>query len=156
MALANRLKWYLDSHEIPYDVLHHEHSESSLDSGRKAHLPSGRVAKCVLLEDEHGYLLAVLPAACQVSFHRVQELLHRRLELASESELAWIFDDCEIGAVPAAGHAYNLPMLVDESLLRMPDLYIEGGDHEDLVHLRRDAFHKLVENAAHGRIGVPA
>jgi len=155
MALANRLKWYLDSHGIDYEVVHHEHSQSSVDSGRKAHLPTGRIAKCVLLEDERGDLLAVLPAPCHVSFRAVQDLVHRRLELASESELAWIFDDCEIGAVPAAGDAYNLPMLVDDSLLRMPDLYIEGADHEDLMHLHGDGFYKLVENATHGRIGHP-
>lgn len=155
MALANRLKWYLDSQGIEYEVLHHAHSSSSLDSGRKAHLPTGRIAKCVLLEDEYGYLLAVLPAPCHISFRAIAQLMHRRLELASESELSWIFGDCEVGAVPAAGEPYNLPMLVDESLLRMPDLYIEGGDHEDLVHLRVDAFRKLVGNAKHGRIGYP-
>ena len=35
MALANRLKWYMDSHGIEYEVTHHEHSSSSLDSGRR-------------------------------------------------------------------------------------------------------------------------
>ena len=44
-------------------------------------------------------------------------------------------------------------MLVDESLLGMPDLYFEGGDHEDLVHVDGPAFQKMVEGAAHGRIG---
>ncbi len=155
MALATRLRWYLDSHGIDYEILHHSHSNSSLDSGTKAHLPTGRVVKSVLLEDERGYVLANLPAACRISFSAIHQLIHRDLELASEAELEDIFMDCEPGAIPAVGDPYNVPMLVDDSLLRMPDLYLEGGDHEELIHLSGSDFRKLMERASHGRIGRP-
>lgn len=155
MSLATRVRWYLDAHHIEYDIVHHEPSMSSLESGRKAHLPPGRVAKCVLLEDERGYVLAVLPAACRISFGLVETILDRRLELASEAELVDVFGDCELGAVPVIGAAYNLPMLVDDSLLRIPDVYFEGGDHEDLVHVGAEAFRALTGLARHGRIGRP-
>lgn len=155
MSLATRVRWFLDHHHIDYDVLHHEPAKTALESGLKAHLPPGRVAKCVLLEDERGYVLAILPAACHLSFDAIQDLLKRRLELASEHEVEEVFRDCALGAVPAMGKAYNIPMLVDDSLLRMPDVYFEGGDHEDLVHVERDAFHELMGSARHGRIGRP-
>ena len=155
MSLATRVRWYLDFRHIDYDVVHHEHASTSLESGRKAHLPPGKVAKCVLLEDERGYVLAVLPAACRLNFNAISEVLDRRLELATEAELEDVFSDCERGAVPAVGDAYNVPMLVDDSLLRMPDVYFEGGDHEDLVHVQRQAFRELTRNARHGRSGRP-
>jgi len=152
MSLATRVQWYLNSHDIDYEIVHHPHSSSSLDSGAKAHLPAGRIAKCVLLEDERGYVLAVLPAACRLSLDAIEGLLHRRLALASEAELGELFEDCEVGAVPAVGAAYNVPMLIDDCLLRLPDLYFEGGDHEDLVHLDAPAFQKMVRGAPHGCI----
>ena len=152
MSLAIRLRWYLDSHGIDYEIIHHVHSNSSADSGKKAHIPPGRVVKSVLLEDERGYVLANLPAACRLSFDAIHELIHRDLELASEAETEDVFLDCERGAVPAVGDPYNVPMLVDDSLLRMPSVYLEGGDHRDLIHLKRDAFRSLMEQAAHGRI----
>ena len=155
MSLATRVRWYLDFHQIEYDVVHHEHSSSSLESGQKAHVPAGKVAKGVLLEDERGYVLALLPAACRLEFRAIEDLVHRRLELAGEPELADIFRDCEVGAIPAVGGAYNVPMLVDESLLGLPDLYFEGGDHEDLVHLGGTAFRQLIGKANHGHIGRP-
>jgi Ala-tRNA(Pro) deacylase len=155
MSLASRLRWYLDAHDVEYEILHHEHSNSSLDTGMKAHVPSGRVVKSVLLEDERGYLLANLPAACRLSFGAIHELLDRDLELATESELLDIFSDCEPGAIPAVGDPYNIPMLVDESLLRMPDVYLEGGDHEELIHLSGTEFRSLMERALHGRISRP-
>jgi Ala-tRNA(Pro) deacylase len=152
MSLAIRLRWYLDSHGIDYEIVRHSHSNSSADSGKKAHVPTGRVVKSVLLEDERGYVLANVPAACRISFGALHVLTHRNLEIASESETEDVFMDCERGAVPAVGDPYNIPMVVDDSLLRMPDVYLEGGDHRELVHLNREAFRTLMERAAHGCI----
>lgn len=152
MSLATRVRWFLDHNHIDYDILHHEPSMTALEAGLRARVPAGRVAKCVLLEDDRGYLLAILPAACHISFNAIVDLLDRRMDLATEPEIDEVFSDCALGALPAIGRAYNVPMLVDDSLLRMPDVYFEGGDHEDLVHVGRDAFHKLMEDALHGRI----
>jgi len=155
MAMSARLKWYLDSRHVDYEVVPHLHSSSSEGSARAAGLPTGKVAKCVLLEDERGYLLALIPASCRLSLSAIKNQLHRPLELASEEELEAIFPDCEIGAVPPIGEAYNIPMLVDDSLLRLPDVYLEGGDHEELVHVTGDSFHVLTGDSAHGRISKP-
>lgn len=155
MSLSKRVHWYLDHHHIDYHIVHHDPAKTSLEAGLRAHVPPGRVAKCVLLEDERGYVLAVVPAACHLSFEAIGEVLDRNLELATEPELKELFPDCVPGAVPALGDAYNIPMLVDESLLRMPDVYFEGGDHEDLVHVQGDAFRELMSRARHGKIRRP-
>lgn len=152
MSLANRVHWYLDHHHIAYQTVHHEPVKTALEAGLRSHVPPGKVAKCVLLEDERGYVLAIVPAACRLSFDAINDVLERRLELATETELDEIFADCVHGAVPALGEAYNVPMLVDDSLLRMPDVYFEGGDHEDLVHVQGEAFRQLMRKAQHGRI----
>ena len=155
MAIATRLKWYLDSHGLDYEVVHHAHSANSAESARAAHLPQGLVAKCVLLEDERGYLLAIVPASCRVILSEVQQQLNRHMELATEPELGELFRDCEVGAVPAAGAAYGIPTLVDNSLLRLPEIYFEAGDHEDLVHLRAPAFRELLSGSLQGRFSRP-
>ena len=155
MAIARRLKWYLDSHSVDYEVVHHAHSTTSSESARAAHVPEGRVAKCVLLEDERGYMLAIVPASCRVSLEGLAQQLDRSFELATEPELGELFRDCEVGAVPAANEAYGIPAVIDESLLRLPDLYFEAGDHEDLVHVSGEMFRQLQKRALHGKIGRP-
>jgi Ala-tRNA(Pro) deacylase len=37
----------------------------------------------------------------------------------------------------------------------MPDVYLESGDHEALVHLSGPAFRQLVAQAPHGRFSRP-
>jgi len=155
MAIAKRLKWYLDQHGLCYELVRHAHSSTSLETAREAHIPSGRLAKCVLLEDERGYLLAILPASCKLDLSEVEGQIHRKLELASEAEVGERFGDCELGAVPPAGAVYGIPTLVEDSLLRMPDVYLEGGDHEELVHISGSAFRALLARSLHGRFSRP-
>jgi len=155
MAIATRLKWYLDAHHVDYEIVHHRHSTNSLESARAAHVPGGRVAKCVLLEDERGYVMAIIPASCRLQMPDIDRALGRHLELAREEELAPLFAGCEPGAVPPVGAAYNIPAAIDESLLRMPDLYFEAGDHEELVHVGRDAVSALWADCPHGHFSRP-
>lgn len=151
MAIAARLKWFLDSRGVHYDLVPHPPTSTSLGAAEAAHVPGDRVAKSVLLEDERGYLVAVLPASHRIRIRELTEQLERSLELASEPELGELFRDCEPGAVPPVGAAYGLPTVVDDSLLNAPEVYFEAGDHEDLVHLSGVEFLSLLAGARHGR-----
>jgi Ala-tRNA(Pro) deacylase len=73
------------------------------------------------------------------------------VDLAGEEQVETLFPDCEPGSVPALGAAYGLDVVVDDSLARQQDLYLEGGDHAHLVHVSGIDFRKLTEGAQHGR-----
>jgi len=151
MTISARLKWYLDSHGVKYEIVPHPHTGTSLGAAQAARVPGERLAKSVLLEDERGYLMAVLPASRRVSLLDLEEQLERHLELASEAELSQLFRDCEVGALPPVGAAYGIPTVVDDSLMNAPDIWFEAGDHEDLVHMRGLEFLTLLTGARHGR-----
>ena len=55
--------------------------------------------------------------------------------MAGEEQIETLFTDCEPDAVPALGAAYGLDILVDESLAQQPEIYLECGDHDSLVHI---------------------
>ncbi|MGA7799279.1 MAG: YbaK/EbsC family protein [Gammaproteobacteria bacterium] len=149
MAIAARLAEYLQRHDIGYDVVAHPHSRSSLETAQRAHVPGNRLAKTVVLEDDEGFLLAVLPASHRLDLGELHRQLNRSLGLATEQELELVFEDCEVGAIPPAGAAYGLEAVVDDSLAEQPDVYVEAGDHERLLHLSAESFAALVEGAQH-------
>ena len=68
-----------------------------------------------------------------------------------EEQVETLFLDCEPGSVPALGAAYGLNVVVDDSLAQQPDIYFEGGDHANLVHISGTSFQKLMKDARHGR-----
>jgi Ala-tRNA(Pro) deacylase len=153
VSIARRLKWYIESHGVEYETRAHPHSSSSLETARKARVSPEQLAKCVLLEDERGYVLAILPSSRRVDLRALSRQLGRRLELASEGELAVLFADCETGAVPAMGPAYGIPVLIDDSLEASPDLYFESGDHEELIHMQQRDFMQLLSGARRAHFG---
>ncbi len=155
MTIARRVRWFLESRNVEYELLPHGHSSTSLESARAAHVPAERVAKCVLLEDEMGYLMAILPASCRIELPAIEAQTGRRLELAGELELQQLFTDCETGAIPPLGDAYNIRTLLDDELMTHSDIYFEAGDHEDLVHVAGAAFRELLSHSEHGRFSRP-
>ena len=153
MAIAITLKEYFDKSKTQYDFIKHRSTAAALDSSRAAHLPAEKVSKAVMLESENGdYLMASLPANSRLSLTEVQSITGMHYKLVSEEKLQELFPDCEIGAIPAMGEPYNLKMLVDNSLLAVEDVYIESGDHENLLKLEHHDYANLVAKMAHGNI----
>jgi Ala-tRNA(Pro) deacylase len=151
MAIAISLKQYLDQRGIDYEVLPHTPTQSSIDTASAAHIPARDIAKPVILEDDLGFLMAVIPANHHIELGQLSRQLDRRLGLATEQELAMLFEDCELGAIPPLGEPYHLDVVVDDSLRRCADVYFEAGNHAELVHLRGHDFQKLMRHALHGQ-----
>jgi Ala-tRNA(Pro) deacylase len=140
---------HLADQRVEYDVIAHAPSWTSQETASKAHIPGQCLAKSVLLEDDQGYVLAVVPADSRVDLGELHRLTHRRLGLASELELVPLFEDCDLGAIPPLGPVYGLETLVDDSLAEQPDVYFEAGDHEQLIHVTAETFDLLTTGARH-------
>lgn len=152
MSIAASVKEYLDKNHIEYDVVRHPRTESSMQTAEMAHIKGDQLAKSVLLEDESGYVLAIIPSTHHVELDRISDQLERDLELATETEISSLFQDCARGAIPVLGPAYKIPTIVDDDLMLQPDIYFEAGDHEALVHLTGHQFRQMVSEMEHGHL----
>lgn len=154
MAIAITLRSYLESHHVKYDMVEHTHSGTALESAHSAHVPSHQVAKAVVLEDDQGYVVSVVPSTNRLDLQWVSDTLGRDLHMASENELQGLFEDCELGAVPALSNAYGLDVIWDDQFKGVSDIYFEAGDHEHLVHIRGEDFRKLMQGKPHNIISA--
>ena len=144
MSMAHRIEAHLGKVGINYSMVNHAHSSTSAQSARVAHVPAHMVAKGVMTHDGDNYRLCVIPSTHRLVLSWLNEYMGGDYRLASEDELEGIFDDCEVGAVPALGQVYGLPVIWDQSLAEMKDIYFESGDHENLIHLDQGAFMELM------------
>lgn len=152
MAIAMTVSEYLADHGVAYDVLTHPHTLTSHQSARASHVPGGRLAKSVVLEDDDGYVMVVVPSDRHVDLGELHRLMNRNLGLASEYELRSLFSDCETGALPAIGPAYGIETLVDEAIAEQAEVWFEAGDHEQLIHVSHEDFTALMgEGVRRGR-----
>ncbi len=144
MTIAATVSDYLAEHDVPYDILAHAHTATSGESAEASHVPGARLAKTVVLEDEQGYLMVVVPSCRRVDLGELHRQLNRNLGLATEGELGRLFRDCEIGALPPLGPAYGVETVVDDAIAEQPDIYFEAGDHEQLIHVSAEVFQTLL------------
>ncbi|RBJ77672.1 hypothetical protein C3L29_030285 [Pseudomonas sp. MWU12-2534b] len=146
MRMARTVQRSLEQAACEFDLVSHPHSASSLETARVAGVPAERVAKSVVLDDHHGhYLMAVLPASRHLDLSKVRG--SGEWQITRESTLAHLFNDCERGAVPALGESYGLDVVIDPLLTRQKDIYLEAGNHHNLVHMRVAQYLKLVPHA---------
>jgi Ala-tRNA(Pro) deacylase len=149
MGIAITLAQYLLDSDVPYELV--PHTETALGSARASRLPPERVVKAVVLKGTDGFMLALLPASRHIQFDKLRKLLGDEVNIAGEEQVETLFVDCEPGSVPALGAAYGLDVIVDDSLKGQSDVYVEGGDHANLVHLSGASFQKLMKDAQHAQ-----
>lgn len=156
MGTATRLTQFLTRVGARYDLVPHDTTASSIRSAEACHISADCLAKAVVLLDDDGYLLAVLPASHHLRFDDLEEQGHWPVRMATEQEIEELFPDCAPGAVPPIGAAYGLKTLVDESIAELPEIYFEGGDHKTLVHMSGPAFDRIMAGAEHGHFSTHA
>lgn len=150
MAIAQSIQDFLEQNGVSYETVAHPKTYSAHDTATAAHIDDAHIAKAVVLKDEQGYLLAVIPASRKLDLDRVQTELGRKMELAPEDEADRLFQDCLPGAFPPIGRAYGLETILDESLTSLAKIYFEAGDHEHLIVVGNDPFLALMKGLRHG------
>ena len=154
MAIASKLADYLAKRGIAYEVVVHPRTTSATRTAQVSHVPGDRLAKAVVVKDAEGFKVAVLPASHHIELGALSRLLEGPAGLASEAEANELFVDCETGAFPALGSAYGLEVILDDSLSAQPEVYLEGGDHASLVHLKAAQFRRLMADSRRGRFSA--
>lgn len=152
MAIAIKLKQYLDNEHVDYEIIEHPYADTSMHVAQNAHISGEKIAKAVLLHDGDGYMLAIVPATHKVRLGKLHKKFKRYLSLADETEIHELFDDCSIGAIPPLGKAYNVDVVYDDTFTKRNDIYFEAGDHTSLVHMSKEDFRTLLDEAPHGKI----
>lgn len=152
MTISSRLDSYLTAQNISFQVIEHDHSSSSIGSAIMAKVPLNQIAKAVILKDhEDRKLMAVLPAKNKISLSAINDELMGSYTLLKEKEVYRMFSDCEHGAIPPVGDAFNMHMICDELLDKLDYVYLEAGDHRKLLRINHEDFETMIANSKHLR-----
>lgn len=154
MGVAVTLQTFLEGRGVRYGLVEHQRTVRSTDSAEESGVPAGCVAKGVLVRGKEGFLLAIVPASRHVALSELGAWLHQPVGLASEPEVATVFSDCAMGAVPPIPAAYGLRAVVDNRLNQSGDIFFEAGDHSTLVQLAAEDFQRLVADVPHANISM--
>jgi Ala-tRNA(Pro) deacylase len=145
MPVPVAVQTFLADSGQPYEAFHHPRAFTAQEEAAVTHTPGRQWAKTVvcLLDDEP--VLAVVPADRVVDIERLRQVAGAKTgRLASEREFAWMYPDCEVGAMPPFGPLYHQRVFVDRALSRMPDVLFNAGTHVDGVKTSFRSFCEMV------------
>ncbi|MBQ0712409.1 MAG: YbaK/EbsC family protein [Porticoccus sp.] len=147
MSISPAVANYLSQKNVNYEVIEHAGTSSSLATARAAHVPADKLAKAVVVKRGNDYAMCVIPASNQLVLEWLKYGRQHEYEIASEDELTGLFSGCEEGAIPGLGEAFKMDVIIDNELLELKDVYVEGGDHSHLLHISHRDFNRLMVNA---------
>jgi Ala-tRNA(Pro) deacylase len=147
MTIPASVQDYLERKGIRYELISHPPTGDAAHTAQEARVRGDRLAKSVVLADDSGYLMAIIPASHRLDLQAVHQEFSREFALASEPELLDLFKDCEPGAIPPLGQAYGIDVVVDRSLADTPDVYFEAGDHVSLIRVSGPDFQRLMADS---------
>lgn len=150
MTIAKSVLNVLKGQGVDYSTVSHPRTFSSAETASAAHVDDDHIAKTVVVKDQRGYLLAVIPAGRWLDIQRLRGELARDLHVAPEDEADELFPDCQPGAFPPLGEAYGLETVLDEALTGLAKVYFEAGDHEQLIVVTGEQFHTLMNGVRRG------
>ncbi|MFQ5780602.1 MAG: aminoacyl-tRNA deacylase [Nitrospiria bacterium] len=148
--ILDRLEALFEKKKIPYRVIPHAEVYTAPELAQSIHAPGREVAKVVIVragycEGDPQYVMAALPSHRQLDLIRFATVVgESRVTLATESELKFLFPDCEAGAMPPLGGFYGMTVYVDESLAREPVIFFQAGSHRQVIEMRYKDFVSLV------------
>lgn len=144
MAINERLRREIQRLGIRYQLLQHHEAFTSQQVAQSTHVAGRLLAKPVILRGEDGvYAMAIVSAGEHVDLAAIPHRGSERARLADEIELAKLFPDCEVGAMPPVGRLYGLPTYLDEEFRRHAEIYFQAGNHHEVVHMKFADFVRL-------------
>lgn len=145
MTCRERLERLLVEHGVKYVVTPHPPAYTAQEVATVEHVTGYAVAKVVMAAVDDRLVMLVLPAAHRVDLQKVERVLGATsARLAREEEFARLFPDCDLGAMPPFGNLYGIPVYVDRTLTRDPEIVFNAGSHRETMTLAYADFERLV------------
>lgn len=155
MALLPCLVEVLKRERVPYLTLRHPPAFTAPELSAVAHIPGRRSAKVVICIADSQPVQAVLPAHYTVDLEALRRLAGAEaLRLAHEEEIAALYPEFEVGAMPPFGMMKGHRVFVERCFVGEPEMVFNAGTHTDSLCMHYGDFADIVKPAV-GTFGVP-
>ena len=155
MALPACLTEVLKRERMRYVVFSHPPAYTALEQAAVSHVPGRRAAKVVVCIADGIPLQAVVPAHYLVDLERLRLIAGvGTLRLAQEAEIATLYPEFEVGAMPPFGMIHGHRVFVEQCFVGEPEMVFNGGTHTDSLCMHYADFAEIVKPVV-GAFGLP-
>lgn len=133
---------YLKLYGIPFTVIPHKKTETSIGEAIELGVDPGEVLKTLAVATGFGYAVVVVPASRRIDIHLIRNALNDpRARLATEKEMTRDFRSYSLGALPPLGSLIGAETFVDPQVLDREFVVFASGSQTESVRVRpQDLF----------------
>ena len=146
-----KIKNILDKSRVDYKHLIHEHVSTSEDAAKIRGTNLEDAAKAIILKVQNKdgsfkFIQAVIPAHQRIDLKKLKIILDsKNVALASPDEVLEQ-TGCTIGSVPPfASLLFNIPMYMDESILKKDFIVFSAGTHNDSIEMKAQDYYVILD-----------
>lgn len=155
MPVPASVQSLLNNQNVHYDIAATPVDANNNRVWHDQHLRNMGAARSLLLQDDMGRVQVVIAADSLLDLKAVNRQLGRELHATSLDELAKFCQMHSLQTVPALPKIAGLLTLVDKNLLDRSELLLDSGNEEQLLHLNRADFQRVLEDAIICDISLP-
>ena len=134
MALIPSIVELLKRERIPYTCFRHAPAYTAQEEAAISHVFGHCWAKVVICIVDELPVQAVLPAHHTIDLERLRMLANAAaIRLAREEEIAILYPDYEVGAMPPFGAVHGHRVFVEQCLVGEPELVFNAGTHTEAL-----------------------
>jgi Ala-tRNA(Pro) deacylase len=137
---AGLLDW-LASHDVEYHLHEHPVSFTARETAHAEGVDPATFAKVVVVATETGRALLVVDALDHIDMRKARHLLGaHEVRLLTEEEVGELAPGCDVGALPALGQLFGVPMYADYEIRDDTQISFNAGSHRFSVRVDRAAW----------------
>lgn len=153
MSIPNKIKKYLDAHNIHFKEIEHKVVYTAHDAAATMKKKMEQIGKTLLLKTDKGYAVVVLPASHAVDLKKLKKILHaKKVEIAQEKVMKTLLDlkpglltpFRELHKLKKKGQE-ELPVYLDAALAKSKQIIIAAGTFTDSVEMSWKEFLKATK-----------
>ncbi len=145
MPVIQRLKDYLDSQQVHYEVLGHQEAYEAPVIARALQVLGQGLAKFIMVKVKDRFVMTVLPSTWKVGLKRLKDVFQaRHVRLATEEEFQGLVPDCDLGTMPPFGNLHRLAVYVDRAFAENEEIIFQAGTYREALKMRYHDFTRLV------------
>jgi len=145
-----QIKKILDDAKVDYSHITHEHVSTSEDAAKIRGTNIEDAAKALILkvqsrDSSYSFIQAVIPANMRIDLKKLKIILDsNNISLASPDEVLER-TGCTVGSVPPFGKLFNIPMYMDELILKKDFIVFSAGTHNDSIQMKAQDYFRILE-----------
>lgn len=130
---------YLDAKGIDYEILAHPRAFTGIQEALALGIEADEVLKTVVLDTDHGHVLAVMPGSRRLDMDAVRHAVgDAHAALATEDEMSRDYMGLELGSMPPLGGLLEAETYVDPQVRDHETVLFAAGTQTESVRVRTE------------------